>query len=442
MAPLAQTGPLAYPEPASWVPYAALQGGMRVSSRSTRPQGATSVPTRRDFAPVLGGCQWKGALGPGTANEIANERLTTGCYGAARRGLYLRYLKKRGVFYVCWTEGGRSRERSTGTSDVHEAQRALSDLIQEQGRPLGGPRDPADFPILDALADYGQEHAVDTATPERIGYAIDALTAFWEGRMVADITEQTSRAYARQRARAIGTVRRELGALRAAINHEVRQGRLTRSTHVWLPPKPEGKDRWLTRDEAAALLRATRRDPRCRLYLPLFCLIGLYTGARKEAILSLRWCQVDLERARIEFNRPGRQQSKKRRPIIPIPRGLLLFLRQARLRGGELGYVINLHGYRIANIKRSFATAAIKGGLRESVLDSDGKPTVNENGQPVYRATVTPHTLRHTAGTWMAQRAVPMWEIAGFLGHSHERTAESYSHHSPDYLARARAALD
>jgi hypothetical protein len=38
------------------------------------------------------------------------------------------------------------------------------------------------------------------------------------------------------------------------------------------------------------------------LHLPLFILVGLYGGARKEAILSLRWLQVDLDAGRIDFN--------------------------------------------------------------------------------------------------------------------------------------------
>ncbi len=270
------------------------------------------------------------------------------------------------------------------------------------------------------MEDYGREHAPTTAAPERIAYAIDALLPFWSVRMVGDITRETCRGYGRDRARSPGTIRRELGMLRAAINHEVREGRLTRPVTVWLPPKPDGKDRWLTRPEAAALLWAARRDTRCRLYLPLFCLIGLYTGARKEAILSLRWCQVDLDRERIDFNPPGRNRTSKGRPIIPIPRGLLWFLRKARERGTELGYVVNRDGRRIRDLKRSFPTACQRAGL----------------------TAVTPHTLRHTAGTWMAQRGVPLWEIAGFLGQTHERTAALYSHHSPDHLTRAREALD
>jgi integrase len=329
-------------------------------------------------------------------------------------------LKKRsGTYYIRWTENGRSREQSTGTRDIEGAQAAFLEFLQQRQR-IGGPRDPAHFPILDALEGYALEHAPHTASPERIGYAIDALGTFWGARNMIDVTPETCRAYQKYRGISDGTIRREFGVLRAAINHEFKHGRLTRPVSIWMPPKPEGKDRWLTRNEAAALLRAALNEPRCRLYLPLFILMGLYTGARKGAILTLRWPQVNLDQGRIDFNPPGRKRTSKGRAIIPIPRGLRWFLGQARLRGGDMDYVINRHGAPIKDIKRAFSSACKTAGLED----------------------VTPHTLRHTAGTWMAQAGVPMWEIAGYLGHSHERTSELYSHHHADHLNRAREALD
>ncbi len=42
----------------------------------------------------------------------------------------------------------------------------------------------------------------------------------------------------------------------------------------------------------------------------------------------------------------------------------------------------------------------------------------------------------------MAKCGVGLWEIGSYLGHSYQRTTELNGHHHPDYLERARAALD
>jgi|TARA_R100000501_G_scaffold15113_3_gene27461 integrase len=337
-------------------------------------------------------------------------------------GPRLKFLPKRGKFYVVWSEFGVTRERSTGTGDSTEAQAFYADFLAERRRAdrTGGPRDPAQFSISEALELYGLEKAPGTAAPERIGYAMDALIPFWTGA-IDTITESTCRAYMRSRQRATGTVRRELTTLRAAVNYALREGRLTRAPHVWLPDAPDGKDRWLTEREAAKLLRAARSGRSdVRLYLPLFILIGLYTGARKGAILSLTWSQVDLERGRIDFRTPGEIRTGKRKGVVRIPRRLHTFLTLAKWRGSDIGPVVHINGKRVKDIKRAFEAAAGRAGFTD----------------------VTPHTLRHTCGTWMAQRGVPLFEIGGMLGHSDTRTTELYAHHHPDHQRGAADALD
>lgn len=343
------------------------------------------------------------------------------------RGAYLVFVRKRNAFYIQWYEHGEKRQRSTGTGEREAAEAKLASFLVERAkreRPAG-PRDPSDFPIADALALYGTEHAPDTAAPARIGYAIDALLPFWGDSMAGAITQETCRAYVRQRARSDATVRRELGVLRAALNMAHRYGRVTSVPHVFLPAKPEGKDRWLNKSEAAALLHAAVRSRAdTRLYLPLFIVLALYTGARKEALLSLRWPQVDLERRVIHFSRNGRRQTNKRQRPVPIGDRLFTFLTAARRRGSDLGYVIHRDGKRIRDIGDarggSFGRACERAGLRD----------------------VTPHTLRHTCGTWLAQAGVDLFLVAGWLGHSAAKTTELYAHHSPEYLASARRAVD
>ncbi|WP_184123295.1 tyrosine-type recombinase/integrase [Roseospira marina] len=74
----------------------------------------------------------------------------------------------------------------------------------------------------------------------------------------------------------------------------------------------------------------------------------------------------------------------------------------------------------MASVKKAFASACRRAGLSD----------------------VTPHVLRHTCGTWLAQGGVPLWEVAGYLGHTMARTTELYAHHSPDHMNRAAAVLD
>jgi integrase len=339
------------------------------------------------------------------------------------RGPYLKFNSERGRYYIQWSEVGIVRKRSTGTSDRQEAQIILASFIQQlqihqqPNRPL----DPSEYLISDALALYGELHAPTTKAPDRIAYAIEPLLDFWERNTVGDITKQTCRAYLKARGRSDGTMRRELGVLKAALNFAYSEGRITRVPYVMLPEKPQGKDRWLNRDEAAALLNAARTARGdVRLYLPLFILLGLYTGARKGALLSLRWHQIDFDNGMIDFFPVGEQQSNKRKSKIPIPDRLMTFLKLARRRGSDIGYVLNRDGTKLADVKHSFGNACAKAGIFDT----------------------TPHTLRHTCGTWMAQRGVPLFQIGGWLGHSNERTVELYAHHHPDFLVEAKRAMD
>ncbi len=327
-------------------------------------------------------------------------------------GPRLRFLEKRGTYYIVWSEGGRSRERSTGTADRKLAEATLGYFLHVRTRDAG-PRDPAEILVTDVLADYAEEHGPETGSPWRIAAAVKVLVPFRQGKTIADVNRESCRRYAGARARAPGTVRRELGVLRAGINHAHRSGRLTRVVAVELPDGAEPRDRWLTRKDAAALLRSALREPRVRLHLPLFILIGLYTGQRKAAILSLRWSQIDLDGARIDFNAPGERRSKKRRARQPIPRRLLGHLRRARCsRGSDLGF-------RLKDIKRGFSSACDRANLED----------------------VTPHVLRHTCATWLMQRGVPLWQAAGYLNMTPDTLQRVYGHHHPDFLRGAAEAF-
>ena len=363
-------------------------------------------------------------------------------------------------WYVVWREHGQRRERATGLdhrATPQERDAALAQFLasQEQGRRPSGPRHPDQITIAEALALYGENHAPATASSDRIGIAISMLAQWWgEGRL-SGVTAHACRRYAKERKEQIisarlarraetearyrakgkepppplksteasdGTIRRELGVLRAAINWCHTEGLLVQPPPVWLPDKPMARERWLTRQEAACLLREARKLNRSKSYLPLFILLGLYTGARKEAILGLQWQsntvggRVDLERGLIDYRKPGQAQTAKRRTAIPIPNRVRPFLQAAEKKTRQ--YVLEYKGEKIGNVKKAFAVAAQTAGLRD----------------------VTPHTLRHTAVTWLIQSGVPLWEVAQWVGMSVEMIERVYGHHAPDRFAKVLAA--
>lgn len=276
--------------------------------------------------------------------------------------------------------------------------------------------------ISEVLSYYEEHHAPTCATPERIEFAVSALMSFWGEMKLSEITPTSCRRYAEHRNMAVGTIRKELGTLVAAQNFLRREGKLERISYVPLPPAPAPKERFLTLVEAAKLVNAARRGgQRTRTYLPLFILIGLYTGARSEAILSLTWDRVDLANERIDFEVPERVRTKKRRPKLPIPRKLKTFLVYAYSSRLDVhGPILHIDGRPIKRVIRGFKAAAERAGLND----------------------VTPHTLRHTCGTWMAQRGVSLWEIAGYLGQDPQTTERIYAHHHPNYMSAARKAAD
>src|SRR5215471_10986280 len=140
-----------------------------------------------------------------------------------------------------------------------------------------------------------------------------------------------------------------------------------------------------TRDEAALLLRASR-TAQGRLYMPLFILLGIYTGRRKEAILSLRWPQVKLDTQTINFEIAGRRRTNKRRGVVRIAPELLRHLKRARRRGTDMGYVLHIDGKRIGDIKKGFVDrrhASYPSPHGSDLVDAEGHRSVASGRLPV-----------------------------------------------------------
>jgi integrase len=127
----------------------------------------------------------------------------------------------------------------------------------------------------------------------------------------------------------------------------------------------------------------------------------------------------------IFYRKPiGKKTSKKKRQTpAPIPHRLLAHLRRWQRLQLFAKCFVEFNGKPVVSVKKGFRC-----GVRLGKLSGvEGK--------------VTPHTLRHTAATWLMQRAAPLWEAAGFLGMSVEVLEKNYGHHHPDHMQGAANAI-
>lgn len=333
------------------------------------------------------------------------------------RGTFLEWRKERSVWEICWYVKGRKKHISTGTEDRNAADRHLSQHKQRASKREGSRL------VDDAMNAYLEEHAPHTARPQDIAYCVLNLAPFFGEFSVDEVTKAKCQEYARQRKDVTdGTIRKDLEILRAALNHDHKEGRCEKNFYVWMPDKPEGRPRWLTRIEAANLLRAARnvstatRDKdgnKVSTHLPWFILLSLYSGQRRGAVLGLTWDRVDLERGTINWQYG--KKTNKRRPMQPMPDELWMFMRYLS-RHGTQGHVLTYRGMKMGRVNRSLSTALKLAGI-------DG---------------VSPHTLKHTAITWMMQSGTDIWSVAGFTGTSLKTIESTYGHHAPEYLEDAR----
>ena len=302
--------------------------------------------------------------------------------GQARHQLgpfWLWYRAGRDDWNICWYDGGagggrRTRRKSIGvgggspSQPPKEASDALAEHYLASQKPVQAPVEQVYVEKL--MADWPLQHAQPKlADPARVANGVVHWQLFFAleqsaGRLiapptVADTTTMlVARFYAWRAAQGVSpaTISRDGAALRQPLN-------------------------W-----------AWKRD----------------MIASAPVVLELDK-DVQLRDGRSFFNAPGRQQTKKRRSIVPVCPTLAPWL--------------EVHGGRAIQWRKPSRDAAA--GLCQQAVDTNGTelwlPPRRKIGETVARTKLvaigSPNTLRHTATTEMHRRGVPEAQIETAAGH-------------------------
>jgi len=146
----------------------------------------------------------------------------------------------------------------------------------------------------------------------------------------------------------------------------------------------------------------------------------LFTGSRLGEITGLRWESVDRQRELLSI-----YQEKTRRiktvPITPIIGEILAAQPQGI---GKAFIFVRPDGSPVAKVEvqRAFYLAVKLAGIKKSDL--------------------VPHSIRHTAATWLAIEGFSERQRAELLGHSQRSTTDRYSHLSPGHMRPVLEALE
>jgi integrase len=220
---------------------------------------------------------------------------------------------------------------------------------------------------------------------------------------------------------------RVLTILKAALNYARGEDKVTCPAHAWAAVKPfreadKAKVRYLLDDEVKRLVNACGSDFRDLVTA------ALLTGCRYGELAAMRAADFDPHAGVVTI---GRSKGGRPRHIALTDEGCQFF---GQMASGKAGSALLFQRNHV-----------VKQGTRSALAESERGRWARSDQFRLMRAAcnaariapaVSFHELRHTYGSRLSMRGVPMGVIAAQLGHADTRMTERhYAHLAPSYVA-------
>ncbi len=339
------------------------------------------------------------------------------------------YKRKDSRFW--WVDltdaSGKRVRRSTGTTDRKEAEGLEAKWKLETFKQQQWDEQPSRT-FDEVMLPYLNETMHRRRQGEhRVRTIAKPLFRAFTGANLNELRMTDIRSYIRERrsiGRAASTINKEIGLLSAAINYARREWGWDIPNPVagCRQKEPEGRLRWITREEAERLIRAASRNSRAP-HLVDFIRLALHTGCRRGELLHLEWHRVDLD-SKLVFFEPEHTKTGKRRYVPLNKEASQAIVDRMRFRNEHCAnspwVFCDKKGNRITDLKHSFTSACQHAGIKDYLI----------------------HDMRHTCAAWLVSAGVPLAEVRDLLGHSTIKMTERYAHLAPENVRAAVAKLD
>lgn len=273
-------------------------------------------------------------------------------------------------------------------------------------------RRPDQTPVADVLSVYLDNVVPRQGRPGKVARRIERLIAWWGDKLLSQVDAARCAAYVKQTSK--GGARRDLEDLRAAINYHAKRGLHYRAYRgrasgegkaaveipdegrgcpaamgLLAPYARRGAPTWRSQGPTGCereLLRSTSPGS-IHPYGRLYRLADDADPARASIKAASGRAFIDLD-ANLYYRLPEdvEEATNKRSPTSRLGTSIAAHIRRWRDKGAIAQFVVEWNGHPIKSVKTAWKRAVALAGI---------------TGNP------TPHTLRHTAVTWLKQAGLP-----------------------------------
>jgi len=339
--------------------------------------------------------------------------------------------------YRYWYDGSRRvRRRSLRTADFDEAKNCLVELIQKEKKLKNASSGQARLSYL--LEAYLSEHASKRKSSRAIEIRGQHIMRFFGACLVSEVTHDRQWEFMRHlhavhnhSSEYISMIQK---ALSGALTHACKRGRLQAPPYIITAANeiadeldidaPVARDRVLDFEEMGMMLEWAGSE-----HIFRFLILSINTMARPEALCELTQFQCNSQHGFIDLNPPRRRQTHKYRPVVPMTDALR-------------GWLDYWGGDRLLTWRHKTIKGPDGKDMKIQQPVKTVKKAVKRLATTVGFDDVSQYTIRHTMATYLRSKGVPKWEVEGFMGHAGDSQTDVYAKFQPDYLSKARIALD
>ena len=223
-----------------------------------------------------------------------------------------------------------------------------------------------------------------------------------------------------------GTILKERNVLRRLFNLAVEKEKMFQNPAAGpalrshLPSQPEGRVRYLSKDEWRAVIAACAIEPTADdlepvQWLQQFVALSLSLGTRRGELMAVTVGDIDFQRGVVNLKKTKTGKSRDV-PLNDLARSVLASMEiEKRPKKSVLWPMVTPE-----QVSMKFIRACRAAGVEDFSL----------------------HDLRHTAASWLRMKGADLHDVQAFLGHADPRMTTRYAHLSPAHLADTASKLD